>query len=253
MAHLTTRKKMILGAIASIVVLLGSIIFSHTTNATHDGGSDLHGCSTSILGLPVWYKYLPIDEGCNVVETAVDDPATPTIDESGTGATTENVFWLVGAAIVEMLLRVATYVAVVYVFWGGFMIMTSTGTPESVAKGRDKIINGIIGLIIAVMAASVVSYITVELTKGGSTTGLGLPDLTGDEGAGALAFVLNLVYRLAAGITVIFVSISGFNFVTSGGDPQRVAKARNSIIYAIVGLIIALLAVAIIAAVGDRL
>jgi hypothetical protein len=38
------------------------------------------------------------------------------------------------------------------------------------------------------------------------------------------------------------VIISGFKYVTSGGDPQKVSGAKSTLIYAIVGLIVVALA-----------
>jgi hypothetical protein len=47
-------------------------------------------------------------------------------------------------------------------------------------------------------------------------------------------------------IAVIMIIISAIRFVTSGGDPSTVNSAKNSIIYSIVGLVIAVLAQVIV-------
>ena len=43
-------------------------------------------------------------------------------------------------------------------------------------------------------------------------------------------------------LAIIFIVLAGFQFVTGGGDPTAVAQARNKLIYAAVGIIVALLA-----------
>ena len=43
-------------------------------------------------------------------------------------------------------------------------------------------------------------------------------------------------------IAVIMIIISAIRFITSGGDPATVNSAKNSIIYAVIGLVIAVLA-----------
>jgi len=245
-------KRLVVVAISLVVVLVALGIFSQPTKASHAGDpKDLHGCATDVLGIPVWYKYLKIerDSVTDACEVVAPD-----------GLLADNIPWLIAAAVLEILLRIATYVVVIMVFWGGYQILASSGTPEAVAGGRDKIMNGIIGLIIAIMAISVVSYISSELAASGGAvvfndpvTGQQVELLPNENPTSLIEFALRMAYRIAAGLTVIFVAISGFNFITSGGDPQRVAKARNSIIYAIIGLVITLLAVAIITAVGDRL
>jgi heme/copper-type cytochrome/quinol oxidase subunit 2 len=52
---------------------------------------------------------------------------------------------------------------------------------------------------------------------------------------------------LFAGVVALFLIIhSGFKFVTSSGDPKKVEEARETMTYAITGLIIVLLAFFII-------
>jgi hypothetical protein len=56
--------------------------------------------------------------------------------------------------------------------------------------------------------------------------------------------VLGLIVGVAA---VIFIIIGGLKYVTSSGDAQKATSARNTIIYAVVGLAVAALAEAIVA------
>ena len=64
----------------------------------------------------------------------------------------------------------------------------------------------------------------------------------------SLLHVLSLVARalviFSGGMAAIFFAYAGFQWITSGGDPQKVAQARNSVIGAVVGLV--LLGVALI-------
>jgi hypothetical protein len=45
---------------------------------------------------------------------------------------------------------------------------------------------------------------------------------------------------------VIMIIVAGLRYVTSNGDPQTASKAKNTIIYAIIGLVIAILSYAIV-------
>jgi len=45
----------------------------------------------------------------------------------------------------------------------------------------------------------------------------------------------------------MMIVISGFRFIVGQGSPQETAKARNTIVYALVGLVVALTAEAIVA------
>ena len=65
--------------------------------------------------------------------------------------------------------------------------------------------------------------------------------------AGTVGLTLNVVYVVVGVIAVIFIIIGGINYKTSQGDPGKVKKAKDTVLYGIIGLIIALLAFAITA------
>ena len=54
--------------------------------------------------------------------------------------------------------------------------------------------------------------------------------------------ILNVVVGVIAVMAVIVVIIGGVFFVTSQGDAGKVARARNTILYGVIGLVVALLA-----------
>jgi hypothetical protein len=57
-----------------------------------------------------------------------------------------------------------------------------------------------------------------------------------------IATIVNLFSVLVGVIAVIMVIVGGFRYVTSGGDSGNVSSAKNTILYAIVGLVIVALA-----------
>lgn len=62
--------------------------------------------------------------------------------------------------------------------------------------------------------------------------------------------IVSIIIGVAA---VIMIILAGLAMVTSNGDPQAIAKARTSIIYALIGLIVAALAETIVAFVLNKL
>ncbi len=50
--------------------------------------------------------------------------------------------------------------------------------------------------------------------------------------------IINILSFVVGVVAVIMVIIGGFNYVTSGGDSNKVSSAKNTIIYALVGLVI---------------
>lgn len=123
-------------------------------------------------------------------------------------------------------------------------------------------------LFVAVVSMSVVSSgLTFAATpgSGSSTSGgsdaakeacAGLEDLGVDCDAGGqtaqevaskpIKSLINTLSIVVGGVAVIMLIYGGFKFVTSGGDSDGTKKARNTIIYAAVGLAIVLLAQSIV-------
>lgn len=123
------------------------------TATTYEPFSKHPGCSKgSFLGFPTWYKYL---------KTPMNDNGTPLCNPAITGI---NDFWLIGLAVIEILLRVAILVAIIYVMIGGFKFVTARGEgggggPDKLNSARNTTIDALIGLVIAIIATAGISYI----------------------------------------------------------------------------------------------
>lgn len=69
-------------------------------------------------------------------------------------------------------------------------------------------------------------------------------NLFGDTGV--FKQITNVVLYIVGVIAVIMLIIGGVKYVISGGDAKKVTDAKNTVLYAIIGLIIAFLAFAIV-------
>ncbi len=58
--------------------------------------------------------------------------------------------------------------------------------------------------------------------------------------------VLQLVFGIAGGIAIIVITVAGFQYVLSLGNAQSAAKAKNAIIYALIGLVVCIFAFSIV-------
>ncbi|MDB5184873.1 MAG: rane protein [Candidatus Saccharibacteria bacterium] len=76
----------------------------------------------------------------------------------------------------------------------------------------------------------------------GSTGGDCDPNGSSDSLKTLAARVVNIFSVIVGIIAVIFIIFGGFKYITSGGDSNNVSGAKNTLIYAIVGLIIVALA-----------
>jgi len=68
-----------------------------------------------------------------------------------------------------------------------------------------------------------------------------------------LKTVISIISYFIGVIAVIVLIIAGIQMITSGGNAQSVATARNSMIYALVGILVAVLAQVIVAFVLDKI
>ena len=63
---------------------------------------------------------------------------------------------------------------------------------------------------------------------------------------GVIQTVINIILAIVGVIAVVMIIIGGIQYTTSAGDPGKVKKAKDTILYGIVGLVIALAAFAIV-------
>lgn len=79
--------------------------------------------------------------------------------------------------------------------------------------------------------------------------------LAQDESTTAIAWIFTLINRavtwttyIVGGAATIVIIFAAFMFLTSGGDPSKTTSARNLLMYGLIGVAIALLAVPIVSA-----
>lgn len=71
-----------------------------------------------------------------------------------------------------------------------------------------------------------------------------LPNVNADQDR--ISAALTIAFSITGAIALLIITLAGFKYITTQGNPQEVAKAKNAIIYALVGLVISILAVAIV-------
>jgi len=98
--------------------------------------------------------------------------------------------------------------------------------------------------VFAVAAVSNVSALTLQ--EGAQAAQCdGCPsNLFGDDGV--FKQITNTILYIVGIIAVIMLIIGGIKYVISGGDAKKVTDAKNTILYAIIGLVIAFFAYAIV-------
>lgn len=150
-------KKVFVSGLVLMAMLVSGTSFL-PAHASARVGSDCNK-SGSFLGLPAWYTYLDVgpEDGDSC---AITGPK----DNEG------NFSWqkalpLIGLAVLEILLRLAGLIGVIFVIYGGFNYITSQGEPDKTKSSRQTIINALVGIAISIVASAVVSFIANTFTS----------------------------------------------------------------------------------------
>ncbi|RWZ78379.1 MAG: hypothetical protein EOT05_01275 [Candidatus Microsaccharimonas sossegonensis] len=61
-----------------------------------------------------------------------------------------------------------------------------------------------------------------------------------------IAKIVNTLLFVVGALAVIMIIVGGLLYATSSGDPSRVTMAKNTLMYAIIGLVVAFLAFAVV-------
>ena len=76
-----------------------------------------------------------------------------------------------------------------------------------------------------------------------------LPRATGDP----IKTALSVVFGIVGAIALLMIVLGGFRYITAHGDSNQVAQARNTILYALIGLLVSMAAFSIVTFVAGRI
>jgi hypothetical protein len=125
-----------------------------------------------------------------------------------------------------------------------FKIMTSSMKQKIVSKIKYY-------FPIAFLVMPFLAYAQSTVSNGLQTSGLqsifGTSGLNGSQSLSDLIVnVIRLMLLFAGAIAVVFVIIGGYQYIASGGNEETAEKGKKTLINAIIGIIVVVLAYAII-------
>lgn len=94
-----------------------------------------------------------------------------------------------------------------------------TSTPVYAAGSKDQVLQGV-----------------------GDTGGCDTKDCADNKVDNLLAVIVNILSYIIGAVAVIMIMVGGLKYITSNGDSGGVAGAKTTIVYALVGLAVAVLA-----------
>lgn len=212
------KKFAIFLGIITIVSATSSMVTSISV-AADDNGRGVGSCDT-FLGLVPW--------DCKVGEINSDTALKENIATIATNILTD-------------LTVIAAYLVLGYVIYGGYLYMFASGDAGKVANGKKTLTQAFIGLAIVMSAYVIFGAIRIALIGDKSLGDCG-PTSECVDGGQMVTNLIQWIVGMGGVVAVIFIVVGAWGYMTAAGDPGKLAKAKNTILYALIGLVIVALA-----------
>lgn len=103
-----------------------------------------------------------------------------------------------------------------------------------------------LGLASLVGLSTVSNASAVDVFKGCAGNSSAVCNSKGDNAQSIMKNVINTILLVLGMIAVIMIVIGGIRYTTSNGDSGAVKSAKDTILYSVVGLVVAILAFSIV-------
>jgi len=144
-------KRFFVAGLITIVGLFGLVaIFPTTVDAVSPCPS-----TSAFLGFPNWYRGLDCEGDT--------DAGTYHVIVGGETAIPRFI-WTIVLNALDILLRIAGILAVVMILFSAFKYVTNGGNESKIAAAKTSLMQAVIGLLIAVAAATIVGFVIAGLT-----------------------------------------------------------------------------------------
>lgn len=159
-------------------------------------------------------------------------------------------------SITTVLVRIIRYlfafiaaIAAIFILVAGYQYVLAAGNPEKIEKAKMGLTWSIGGFVLAVSSYAIVNLVQITL-KSKHTVSQVIGSHTGPQNAGAtVEQIANLLFIFAGAAGVFFLILGGYRYVISQGNQDNIEKAKLTILYSVIGLIVVFMSVAIFSAI----
>jgi uncharacterized protein with PQ loop repeat len=164
--------------------------------------------------------------------TYAQNTSTPLGEVSNFGELV-SVLWAYGSQVIIGF-------AIFFIVLGAFFYVASAGNEEKISQGRQMVFGSLIALVIVLLSGVLIR--TLHKPAEGSTGALSdVPTVIGNA--------TNILIGLIGVFTILMMVYAGLMYITGRGDTDKLEKAHNAFRYSVYGLVIGVLAYAIVNAV----
>lgn len=146
------------------------------------------------------------------------------------------------ANVLTSLSVIASYLVLGFVIYGGYLYIFSSGDVGKIQNSKKTITRAFIGLAITNLSNVILTAIRYATLNGAafsscrdSTTGMITQCV---EPSTVVTNALQWFIGTAGVVALIFIVVGGVGYITSAGDSAKLQKSKNTILYALIGLII---------------
>ena len=140
--------------------------------------------------------------------------------------------------------KVMPPVAVFMALYASFLLLISVGNPGKVTAARNVLLYTVVGAGIILLSVPLIALVLSIIGAGAI--------VSCDQQAATTTFmdtVIKLINWFSWFIGILSVAVglyAGFTYMTGRGEPQKVATASKMIVYAVIGIAVAVIAFSII-------
>lgn len=148
---------------------------------------------------------------------------------------------------------VVALLAIVMIVYSGLKMLISRGEPDALKTAKSGFTYAIIGFVISAASFVVVlafqKFIGVDPSLVPATGQTLVSPLTSPDAVSFIKTVLTNTLAVMGFLASVMIVFSAYLYATSGGNDEQNKKAKNGILWSIVGLLTSILAYVIITAV----
>ncbi len=200
-------------------------------------------CNQTVLGFPTWYRGL-VDSNCEIkkIESASDP-------NNSNKFTLTNMIITIIINIGDTLIRLVGLASVIFIIVGGFKYVLSAGDANRIATAKKTVGRAVVGLVISLGSIGIINLIFglfgLSIDNTDIPTGAD-PVLKAQAKEDIIEVLFSQLFVWLGVAAVVMIVFGGVQYILSSGDSNKVTTAKNTIKYAVIGLVLALLSFAIV-------
>ena len=137
-----------------------------------------------------------------------------------------SLIWSYGSQVIITM-------AIFFIVLGAFFYVASGGNDEKISQGRQMIFGSFVAILIVIFSGVLIRTLH-RPAEGASEYLSDIPTVINNA--------TNILVGIIASFAVLMIVYSGFLYITARGDAEKMNKAHHSLRYAVLGLIIGILA-----------